>query len=169
MSTEMNDDVSQLMSSGGAPFPHQRNEMVNGHQLSTPRFTAAHRLTAHNSSWKFSETKFPFEMRLCGCLKLQVSHRVSAGPMIQTLPESDCASTPMQKMWHILLHRWRLEPFRGCVFRCEFARYDRDTIVTELASTLIQHLADHSQLIIKLLSPCRVMAACNANLEKQQS
>lgn len=69
-------------------------------------------------------------------------------------------------MWHILLHSWRLERFRGCVFRCELARYDRDTNATELAPTLIQHLADRSQSINnKTLSPCRVMAACNANPE----
>ena len=71
-------------------------------------------------------------------------------------------------MRYIFLHRWRLEQFQRRAFRCELARYDRDTNATELAPTLIQHLADLSPLIINLLSPCRVMAACNANPEKQQ-
>jgi hypothetical protein len=72
MSTEMNGDGGQLMSSGGAPFPHQRN----GEQASTEHVTVYRGSPAHRPPLiiKISPRgNFPFELRLCASFSSRIS------------------------------------------------------------------------------------------------
>lgn len=145
------------MSSGGVPFLQQRT----GEQASTEHATVYRGSPAHRPLLIMEispRRKFPLK---CGSVSLprpsSFSSRISRTcdrSSLNRKPECMCASTPILKIQHILLHRWQLKRFRRCVFQCEFAIR---MPLTELAPTPIQHLVDLSQLIIILLSPCRVI------------